>query len=164
MRCPFCGNNKDKVIDSRAVDSGRVIRRRRECLSCEKRFTTREFVEATLKLMVIKKDGTRVPYDRQKLLAGMEQACYKRPVAAETLVNMVEQIEDQLQRRGDREVEAIEIGKLAAHQLKGVDNVAYVRFASVYKQFRDVDDFIDEIRESFDADDADSPDQGQLFP
>ncbi len=164
MHCPFCGANDDKVIDSRAADGGRVIRRRRLCQTCERRFTTREHIEATTRITVIKKDGSRVPYDRQKLLSGLEKSCYKRPVSAEALVEVVEEVEEDLFRRFDREVDAIEIGRAISLRLKGLDHVAYVRFASVYKQFRDLDDFLDEVREVLETTDQDAPEQGVLFP
>ena len=163
MHCPFCGSNDDKVIDSRATDAGRVIRRRRECQACSKRFTTREHIEATTRMTVIKRDGSRVPYDRQKLLSGLEKSCYKRPVGAEVLVQVAEEVEEDLFRRFDREVDAVEIGRALSERLKGLDHVAYVRFASVYKQFRDLDDFLDEVREVLETTDPDSPEQGVLF-
>ena len=164
MQCPYCGVNKDKVIDSRAAENGVAIRRRRHCLGCGKRFTTYEHVEHTAKLTVRKKDGTRVPFDRQKMLSGVEKACYKRPVSPEQLSAMVDEVEDELLRRGEKEIDAVDIGRELAERLKRVDQVAYVRFASVYKQFRDLDDFLEEVREVIESSDpARPPGQGQLF-
>ncbi|MAE66854.1 MAG: transcriptional regulator NrdR [Phycisphaeraceae bacterium] len=163
MRCPFCAANKDKVIDSRATDEGRVIRRRRECTKCAKRFTTYEHVEANVRLQVVKKDGSRVPYDRNKIVQGLEKACYKRPIRAEALEELVNHVEEDLFHRFDREIDSDEIGRSIAIRLKNLDQVAYVRFASVYKQFRDLDDFLDEVREVLDTAPNEGPEQGQLF-
>ncbi len=164
MRCPFCGQDRDKVIDSRATDGGEAIRRRRQCLACGRRYTTRELIEENSRLVVIKKDGTRVPYDRQKVLAGVQKACYKRPVSAEALQQLVEGVEEELFRKHDREVESVEIGRAIADRLKTTDQVAYVRFASVYKQFRDLDDLLDEVREVLEStNQPDPPEQGKLF-
>ena len=163
MQCPFCEADKDKVIDSRSTDEGRAIRRRRECMKCGKRFTTYEQIEMRNKRSVIKKDGSRVPYDRQKILFGLEKACYKRPVAAETLTKIIEEIEEELFGKYEREIDAMEIGRAAADRLKQLDQVAYVRFASVYKQFRDLDDFLEEVREVLDGNSPDAKDQGLLF-
>lgn len=164
MRCPYCGQNKDKVIDSRETDGAASIRRRRQCLHCGKRFTTYEHVESTTRLSVIKKDGSRVPYDRQKIATGVEAACYKRPIPAEQLQALIEEVEDELFKRGEREVQSVDIGRLIADKLKRLDRVAYVRFASVYKQFRDLDDFLAEVREVMESIDPNaSPSQGRLF-
>jgi transcriptional repressor NrdR len=163
MRCPFCGEDNDKVIDSRATDAGRAIRRRRQCLACNRRFTTKEYVEENTRMTVIKKDGTRVPYDRQKLLGGLQKACYKRPVSVEALDRAVDEIEEELFRTHEREVQSVEIGRLVAQRLKALDQVAYVRFASVYKQFRDLDDLLDEVREVLESGQPDRPEQGRLF-
>ena len=164
MRCPFCGDNKDKVIDSRAADGGRVIRRRRQCMACNKRFTTYEHVEESSRLGVIKRDGTRVPYDHQKILVGLERACYKRPIRAEQLQQLVEQVEEQLFRRNEREIASIDIGRAVAERLKHLDQVAYVRYASVYKAFKDIDDLLDEVREVIESTaPPEPPDQGRLF-
>ena len=151
------------MVDSRATDGQRVIRRRRQCLSCTRRFTTRELVEATPRLKVIKKDGSRVPYDRLKILAGLEKSCYKRAVSVEELTRLVEEVEEEVFRRYDREVESRRIGQEVAERLKAIDQVAYVRFASVYKQFRDLDDFLDEVRDVLATSPGDTPEQGQLF-
>lgn len=163
MRCPFCGDNNDKVIDSRAADTGRVIRRRRECLACRKRFTTYEHIEPSPRLSVVKKDGTRVPYDRLKMQGGLEKACYKRPVSAEIMQQIVDEVEEEIFRRDEREIDAIAIGRAVAERLKGIDQVAYVRFASVYKQFRDLDDMLDEVRELLESAQPEPPGQGRLF-
>lgn len=165
MLCPFCGKDHDKVIDSRSAEAGKVIRRRRECIACGKRFTTYEHIEPTLRLAVVKKDGLRVPYDRQKMLTGLEKACYKRPVSAEQMEQIATEVEEELFRKHDRELQSVEIGKALAEKLKKVDQVAYVRFASVYKQFRDLDDFLDEVREVLETSQAQQPpEQGKLFP
>jgi transcriptional repressor NrdR len=163
MRCPFCSTNKDKVIDSRSTDGGRAIRRRRLCLACDKRFTTYEHIEAKTRLMVIKNDGSRVPYDRQKMLEGLQKACYKRKVSAETLLQLIEETEEQLFKRHEREIQSIDIGQTVAERLKRIDQVAYVRYASVYKQFKDLDDFLDEVREVLETMPEDTPGQGSLF-
>lgn len=163
MRCPFCGKDKDKVIDSRSTDGGRCIRRRRECTDCAKRFTTYEHIEATTRLIVVKKDNSRVPYDRQKMAEGLEKACYKRPIPAEKITEIVEETEDAIFSKYDREVASVEIGRALAERLKKLDQIAYVRYASVYKQFRDLDDFLDEVREVLDSAQGDLPGQGQLF-
>ena len=164
MRCPFCGDNNDKVIDSRATDAGRVIRRRRQCLVCNKRFTTYEHVEETSRLAVIKRDGARVPYDPQKIITGLERACYKRPIRAEQLKQLVEAVEEQLFSSGDREVESLDIGRAVAERLKHLDQVAYVRYASVYKAFKDIDDLLDEVRDVIEStSQPEVPDQGKLF-
>jgi len=163
MRCPYCGENNDKVIDSRATDEGRAIRRRRQCEICDKRFTTRELVESQVRLHVVKKDGARVPFDRRKLMLGLEKACYKRPVSAEKLEQLIDQVEEELLSRHERDIAAAEIGRVLSEQLKGLDQVAYVRFASVYKQFRDLDDFLDEVRDVLASAPPDSPQQGRLF-
>jgi len=163
MRCPSCGEDQDKVIDSRSTDAGKVIRRRRECLKCNRRFTTYEHIEGSTRMAVIKRDGSRVPWDREKLLGGLQRACYKRPVAAEALQKLVEEIEEEVFRKHDREVESIEIGRAIAERLKRIDQIAYVRFASVYKQFRDLDDLLDEVREVLESTPEDKPGQGKLF-
>lgn len=152
------------MIDSRATDGGRAIRRRRECLSCNRRFTTYEHIESTNRIAVIKKDGSRVPFDREKVLAGLQKACYKRPVSAEAINELVEEVEEQVFRTYDKEVNAIDIGRIVAEKLKRLDQVAYVRYASVYKQFRDIDDLLNEVREMIDTSpEPDRPDQGRLF-
>lgn len=146
MRCPYCGEMESKVIDSRPADDGERIRRRRECLSCSKRFTTYEIVE-TVPLMVIKKDKSREAFNRQKLLNGLMRACEKRPVTYKMLETAVDNIEQELLNSYDREVTSIHIGELAMQELKQIDEVAYVRFASVYRQFSDINTFMDELKE-----------------
>ena len=144
MRCPYCGFVESKVIDSRPTEESEKIRRRRECMQCQKRFTTYEIVES-LPLIVVKKDKAREEFDRRKLLSGMRHACEKRPVSVETLEKMVDEIETSLQNTLDREVTSTRIGELAMEKLKDVDEVAYVRFASVYRQFKDINTFMDEL-------------------
>ena len=144
MRCPFCGYEESKVIDSRPTDEGEKIRRRRECLQCQKRFTTYEIIE-TLPIVVVKKDKSRQVFDRTKLIGGMLRACEKRPVPLEVIEEAVDDIETALQNSIDREVTSIKIGELAMDKLKNIDEVAYVRFASVYRQFRDINSFMDEL-------------------
>ena len=144
MKCPFCGYTESKVIDSRPTDEFARIRRRRECLGCAKRFTTYEVVES-LPIIVVKKDMSRESFDREKLLGGMMRACEKRPVSIQTLEKAVDDIEIQLQNSLDREIDSIEIGEYAMKALKEIDEVAYVRFASVYRQFKDIQSFREEI-------------------
>ncbi len=144
MKCPFCGYEESKVIDSRPTDEGERIRRRRECLECGKRFTTYEMIES-LPIVVIKKDGSRETFDRQKLLTGMLRACEKRPVSIETLDHAISDIEAVIQNSLDREVSSDKIGELVMDKLKGIDEVAYVRFASVYRQFKDINTFMAEL-------------------
>lgn len=144
MKCPFCGNVEDKVIDSRISTEGDTIRRRRECLKCQKRFTTYERLEE-IPLMVIKKDGRREPFDRKKLLAGILKACEKRPIPMEKIEAMVDDAERTLQRNYEKEVSSTSIGELVMKQLHNLDEVAYVRFASVYRQFKDINQFMSEL-------------------
>ena len=144
MKCPFCGYEESKVIDSRPTDEGERIRRRRECLNCAKRFTTYEMIES-LPIIVIKKDGSCETFDRQKLLTGMLRACEKRPVSIETLDRVISEIETVIQNSLDREVSSDKIGELVMEKLKDIDEVAYVRFASVYRQFKDINTFMDEL-------------------
>ncbi|QDU71992.1 transcriptional regulator NrdR [Mucisphaera calidilacus] len=163
MRCPYCEANKDRVIDSRPAENGKAIRRRRECLNCSKRFTTYETVEETTKLVVVKRDRSRVPFDKAKMLAGLEAACYKRPVPTRRLQEAVDHVTEELRRTGQREIDAEDIGQRLAEQLRTIDQVAYVRFASVYKQFRDLDDLIEEVRGVLEMNERLSPGQGKLF-
>ena len=144
MKCPFCAFEERKVIDSRPTDEGERIRRRRECIKCGKRFTTYEIIES-VPIFVIKKDKSREAFDRNKLLGGMMRACEKRQVTIETLEKAVDEIEANLQNSLDREVTSIHIGELAMDKLKDIDEVAYVRFASVYRHFRDINAFMDEL-------------------
>jgi len=165
MRCPFCDADKEslKVIDSRACEGGRAIRRRRECLQCTKRFTTYERIEDQIKLTVVKKDGSRVPWDRTKIMSGLERACYKRPVEAVVMQRIVEEVEDEIFRSHDKEVPSMEIGRMASDRLRRVDQVAYVRFASVYRQFKTLEDLVDEAKAVIDAQRYEVPGQGRLF-
>ena len=144
MKCPYCGYSESKVIDSRPTDEGERIRRRRECLNCAKRFTTYEVIE-TVPVVVVKKDKSREAFDRNKLLNGLLRACEKRPVPLETLERIVDEIETLLQNSLDREVPSTLIGTYAMDKPKKVDEVAYVRFASVYREFKDINTFMDEL-------------------
>lgn len=144
MKCPFCGFEESKVIDSRPTDEGQRIRRRRECLKCGRRFTTYEVVES-LPIIVIKKDKSREAFNRNKLMTGLLRACEKRPVSIDTLDKMIDEIESVLQNSLDREVSSEKIGQLVMEKLKKIDEVAYVRFASVYRQFKDINTFMREL-------------------
>ena len=144
MKCPYCGYSESKVIDSRPAEEGTSIRRRRECLSCAKRFTTYETVES-LPMVVIKKDGSRQSFDKQKVLGGMIRACEKRPVPLAELERIADEIEQDLQNSMDREISTADIGERVMEKLRHVDQVAYVRFASVYRQFKDIDTFMAEL-------------------
>ena len=144
MRCPFCSHLESKVIDSRPAEEGASIRRRRECLECHKRFTTYETMEC-LPIMVVKKDGSRQSFDRNKVMAGLIRACEKRPVPYSVLENMVMEIEQVLQNKMEREISSSEIGELVMERLKPLDEVSYIRFASVYRQFKDVNSFMREL-------------------
>ena len=144
MKCPFCNYEESKVIDSRPTDEGEKIRRRRECISCGKRFTTYEIIES-VPIVVVKKDKSRQAFDRVKLFNGMLRACEKRPVSIEQMEKIVTDIEAELQNSLDREVTSVHIGELVMDRLKVLDEVAYVRFASVYRQFKDINTFMDEL-------------------
>ncbi|GBD39209.1 MAG: transcriptional repressor NrdR [Deltaproteobacteria bacterium] len=146
MKCPFCSSQRDKVIDSRLSKDGLAIRRRRECLECRRRFTTYERVEE-INLLVVKKDGRREPFDRNKIITGMLKACEKRPISVKIIENFVSEFERELQERGEREVESKEIGERVMKKLYELDEVAYVRFASVYRSFKDINQFMDELKE-----------------
>ena len=145
MKCPYCSHPEDKVIDSRPTDEGATIRRRRECLGCQKRYTTYEKVEY-MPLMVIKKDKSRQPYNRDKLLNGILRACEKRPVSISEIDNLIDNVEAQIYNTLEREVTSTEIGEKVMEELRKLDEVAYVRFASVYRQFKDIDTFMDELQ------------------
>ena len=145
MKCPFCKKDNDKVIDSRSSQDGHSIRRRRECLACERRYTTYERNEE-IPLRVIKKDGRRVPFDRQKILNGLLKACEKRPVSMDTLEQITGKIEQKVNQLFDREVTAKFVGELVMQELRLLDSVAYVRFASVYREFKDVHEFMSELK------------------
>jgi len=145
VRCPFCKENRDKVVDSRSSDAGRVIRRRRQCLACKKRFTTYEKIGESFKLYVVKKDDSRVPYDREKIVAGLQKACYKRPVSAEQIQQIADKVEEEIFRSFDKEVSSAFVGESVMKHLRVVDKVAYIRFASVYRDFTDAGELIDEV-------------------
>jgi len=145
MLCPFCNKDNDRVVDSRVVQNGRVVRRRRECLSCSKRFTTYEQVEEA-RLRVIKKDGARVGFDRKKIADGLLKACYKRPVASEDIERIVAETENQIAEAYEREVPTRIIGQIVMERLKELDGVAYVRYASVYRNFKDIAEFVKELK------------------
>ena len=151
MQCPFCGQDNDKVVDSRSSEGGRTVRRRRECLACQRRYTTYERPEESLHLTVIKKDGTRAPYDRQKIIDGLHKACYKRPVSDEQIRRIVEATEERIFQNCDKDVPSRFIGDTVAGFLAEVDKIAYVRFASVYRNFADVGELIEDAREVKDA-------------
>jgi len=161
--CPYCGADNDKVIDSRASEAGSAIRRRRECLKCDRRYTTYERVEKTARLMVIKRDGTRVPFDTQKMLAGIQLACGKRPIPEDVKIAMVQDVEDQVHREFEREVPSIEIGRRIAARLKQIDGIAYIRFASEYYQFRNLEEFAHELT-ALQSQPRNLPNQVDLFP
>ena len=144
MKCPFCGFLESKVIDSRPAEEGSTIRRRRECLACQKRFTTYEIIEH-LPLVVVKRDGSRQSFDRVKLINGMVRACEKRPVSLAQLEKIADEIEQELQSALEREISTVDIGEMVMRRLKDVDEVAYVRFASVYRSFKDINTFMDEL-------------------
>jgi transcriptional repressor NrdR len=144
MKCPFCSHEESKVVDSRPTDGSESIRRRRECLNCERRFTTYEIIES-VPLIVVKKDKTREPFNRNKLINGLIRACEKRPVPMNELEKLVDEIEALLQNSMRKEITSVEIGELVMQKLKKLDDVAYVRFASVYRQFKDIDSFMREL-------------------
>lgn len=145
MKCPYCSQNEDRVVDSRENRDGLAIRRRRECLNCERRFTSYERIE-DIPQMVVKRDGSRIEFDRSKLLSGLRKACEKRPVPAMALDEMADEVERRLSESEEREISTQEIGAYLMTQLKELDQVAYVRFASVYRQFEDIEAFMDEVR------------------
>jgi transcriptional repressor NrdR len=146
MKCPFCANGENRVIDSRISKDGNAIRRRRECLACEKRFTTYEFVEEVLPV-VVKKDGRREVFDRKKILAGIKKACEKRPISTDAIETLVENIEQACQEFQGKEIPSSMVGEKVMKELQNLDGVAYVRFASVYRQFRDVGEFLEELKD-----------------
>jgi transcriptional repressor NrdR len=145
MRCPFCGHLDSKVLDSRANNNARSVRRRRECLSCSRRFTTKEYVEET-PLFVIKSDGSRELFDREKVLKGIQAACNKRPISSDEIENIVEKVEGYLRDQNNAEIEAMLIGQKVMNELRELDDVAYVRFASVYRKFQDKEEFLNELK------------------
>ena len=149
MKCPYCCYPESKVIDSRPADDGQRIRRRRECIQCAKRFTTYESIESQ-PLIIIKRDRSRQVFDRNKLLSGMLRACEKRPVSLQTLENAIDEIESQLQNSFEREVTSVQIGEMALEKLKNIDEIAYVRFASVYRDFNDIESFSEALQHLLD--------------
>lgn len=161
MRCPFCKEDKDRVVDSRSSDSGRVIRRRRQCLACKRRFTTYEKTSDSFKLHVVKKDRSRVPYDREKVIGGVQKACYKRPVSAEDIQLVADKAEEDIFRRFDKEVTSAFIGECVMKHLRDLDKVAYIRFASVYRDFQDAGELLDEVTKAIH--DTESTEQLKLF-
>lgn len=165
MRCPYCNAEKDhlKVIDSRTCEGGRAVRRRRQCLKCDKRFTTYERVEEAAKLMVVKRDGRRVPWNRLKIYSGLERACFKRPVPEEEMQRIVDEVEEEVYKNHDREVPSIAVGELVTDRLRKLDQVAYVRFASVYRQFATLEELIEEARMVLEARRYEAPGQQRLF-
>src|SRR4051794_1107824 len=165
MRCPFCDAEKEslKVIDSRTAEGGRAIRRRRQCLNCNKRFTTYERIEENVRLTVIKKDGRRIPWDRQKILTGLQRACFKRPVPESEILRIADEVEEETFKAFDREVPSTVIGATVADKLRRVDQVAYVRFASVYRQFKTLEELVEEAKAVIDAKRFEDPTQGRLF-
>ena len=146
MICPFCGHNEDKVIDSRETSEGAAIRRRRECMKCSRRFTTYERLEES-PLLVIKRDGRREPFDRKKILSGVIKACEKRPVPLEKIEGLIDELEREIAQEFDREVPSVQIGERLMRRLHDLDEVAYVRFASVYRSFKDINQFLKELRD-----------------
>jgi len=162
VRCPFCKEDRDKVVDSRSSEGGRVVRRRRLCLSCRRRFTTYERVEEAVKLTVVKKDGSRIPYDRSKIIAGIQKACYKRPISMSQMEQLAEEVEEEVFRQTGNEVTSRFIGEETIKRLRDLDKVAYVRYASVYYEFADLEQFISEAQELLEQP-AEQPDQPKLF-
>jgi transcriptional repressor NrdR len=148
VRCPFCKENKDRVVDSRSSDAGRIIRRRRQCLACKKRFTTYEKIGESFKLYVVKKDNSRVPFSRDKIIAGLQKACYKRPISVEQIQQITDKVEEDIFKNFDKEVSSAFIGESVMRRLRSVDKVAYIRFASVYRDFEDAGELIEEVTEA----------------
>lgn len=163
MRCPACKSANNKVIDSRVTEGGDAVRRRRVCLDCERRFTTKERTENELRLTVVKSDGARVPYQRDKITAGVERACYKLEVNEDQINQLADRVEEQLIRNHEREVRSEHIGAYVGQELRKLNQVAYVRFMSVYRKFMSVEAFVEEIREVRTREAHDIPDQQSLF-
>jgi transcriptional repressor NrdR len=165
MHCPYCDAEKDrlKVIDSRSCDSGKAIRRRRQCLTCNKRFTTYERSEKRVSITVVKRDGRREPWERDKIVAGLERACFKRPIPVGELIRIRDEVEEEVFQTPNREVSSAAIAKAVAGRLRSVDQVAYVRFASVIKQFKTLDELVEEAQAVIQAKRYEDPDQGKLF-
>jgi len=162
MQCPFCGKDHDRVVDSRSSEGGRAVRRRRECLECHRRFTTYERPEDSVRLTVVKRDGSRELYDRQKIILGIQKACSKRPVSDEQIRRILEVTEESIFKKYDREVPSTFIGEIVSSQLRRIDKIAYIRFASVYRNFDDVGELIEEATDVRDAP-ITGPEQKQLF-
>lgn len=162
MQCPFCGTDKDRVVDSRSSNGGKAVRRRRECNQCKRRFTTYERVEDAPRITVIKRDGSRVPFDRQRILTGLQKACFKRAVSGQQLRQIVDATEEEIFREFDKEVPVTFIGDTVSRRLREVDKVAYIRFASVYRKFQDVGELIEEAEEVRDLPEP-GPGQAKLF-
>ncbi len=162
MICPYCRKDHDRVIDSRATEGGLVIRRRRACLDCDKRYTTYERVEKTSRLVVVKKDGSRVPFDVQNVIHGLQAACGKRPVPEEVKQRLAEAVDDELHRDFDREVPSSEIGRRVAAKLREIDEIAYIRYASEYYRFGTLNEFVEELSQ-LQARPKDMPNQQELF-
>jgi len=160
--CPYCRQDHDRVIDSRATEGGLVIRRRRACLECSKRYTTYERVEKTSRLVVVKKDGSRVPFDVQNVIHGLQAACGKRPIPEEVKLRLAESVDDDLHREFDREVPSSEIGRRVADRLREIDEIAYIRYASEYYRFGTLDEFVEELSQ-LQARPKDMPNQQGLF-
>jgi len=163
VKCPSCHEDQDRVIDSRAIEDGRTIRRRRECLLCLRRFTTYEHIEDTVKITVIKKDGSRVPYNRESIINGVQKACYKRPVSLEQIQKLAESVEEDLLTRATQEVSSRLIGELTIARLRQLDKVAYIRYASVYHEFHDLAQFLDEVHHVMETEKNTPDGQQQLF-
>lgn len=163
MICPFCKADDDSVIDSREADGGAAVRRRRECNACKRRFTTYERYERTERLVVVKRDGTRVPFNPDNVLRGIVAACGKRPISEDRKIAIVRELEDALNREFEREVASVEIGRRVAARLRALDDIAYIRFASEHEDFRTIDDLAAEVRDVQESP-RDLPDQTQLFP
>ena len=161
MRCPFCKEDRDRVMDSRSSDSGRVIRRRRQCIVCKRRFTTYEKIGETFKLYVIKKDNSRVPYERDKVVGGLQKALYKREVSAEQVRQIADGVEEDIFRQFDKEVPSSFIGECVMKHLRAIDKVAYIRFASVYRDFKDAGELIEEVSQAIEY--TEEPGERGLF-
>jgi len=165
MRCPFCDAEKEslQVIDSRTCEGGKAVRRRRKCQACAKRFTTYERVEQAKRLMVVKRDGRRVPWNKEKVLSGLERACFKRPVPESELLRVADEVEEEAFAVHDREIATTLIGEMVTDRLRRLDQVAYVRFASVYRDFKTLEELVDEAKAVLDARRFEDPGQGRLF-
>ena len=163
MICPYCGEDNDKVIDSRASEGGLAIRRRRECLGCSRRYTSYERIEKTARLVVVKKDGTRVAFDGAKILAGIQAACGKRAIPEDFKIRLVQEVEEEVHREFDREIPSPEVGRRVAIKLRQLDEIAYIRFASEHLEFRTLGDFADELSD-LQSRPRDLPNQQALFP